>query len=144
MFKHILIPTDGTLLSNKAILHGVALAKSLGASVTVLHVLEPLMVGRRPLAVEGLEAEYQHLIELRARDAFAPALKAGREAGVNVGTVQLAGEHPYEAIIQTARDKGCDLVFMASHGRSGIEGLLVGSETSKVLTHCKLPVIVHR
>lgn len=144
MFKHILIPTDGSALSNKAIQRGIALAKALGAAVTTLHVMEPLRVGNRPVVLDGLEAEYQHLVELRARDAFAVAVKSGQETGVPVSTVQVPHAHPYEAVIETAQEKGCDLIFMASHGRSGIEGLVLGSETNKVLTHTKIPVIVYR
>lgn len=146
MYQHILIPTDGSELSEKAIAHGVALAKTQNAKITALHVTAPFSISTfEPIAVAPNAAE-QHLERARAvasrhLDVVADAAKV---AGVACNTVHAVDHHPYQAIIDTANSKGCDLIAMASHGRSGISAIVLGSETVKVLTHTTIPVLVLR
>ncbi|HXE26758.1 MAG TPA: universal stress protein [Roseiarcus sp.] len=145
MFKHILIPTDGSDLSLKAVLYGVKLAKSCGAKVTGLTVAVPYRV----VAVDAVlipldEADYEE----RSRSASDKALEqvkiAADAAGVTCETVREVHDQPYRAIIDAAQALNCDLIVMASHGRRGISALLLGSETAKVLTHSTVPVLVYR
>jgi len=127
MYQHILIPTDGSELAERGVAHGLALAKSLGAKVYVIYVVEPL------LAITG---DFASVLD--------HAENAAREAGVSCETIQLENVPPHEAIIRTAEDKGCDLIVMSSHGLSGLSTLLIGSVTNKVLTYAKTPVLVCR
>ncbi|MFM9849710.1 MAG: universal stress protein [Hyphomicrobiaceae bacterium] len=144
MYKHILIPTDGSELSDVAITNGVALAKALGAKITALTVMEPWSTGGRPVSLERPRELYEERANECAHKYLQRAVKAALGAGVPVSTEQVFNEHPYGAIIETAKAKGCDLILMASHGRRGIKALLLGSETTKVLTHSTIPVLVHR
>jgi nucleotide-binding universal stress UspA family protein len=144
MYRHILIPTDGSPLSEMAIEHGIGLAKATQAKVTALTVSVPF----DSLAVTpGLLLErHQYLIgaaEAAAKDLSVVA-EAAAAAGVPCATLHVEHDQPYRAIIDTARDKGCDAIVMASHGRRGVAALLLGSETLKVLTHSTIPVVVFR
>ncbi|MFM9849688.1 MAG: universal stress protein [Hyphomicrobiaceae bacterium] len=139
MYRHILIPTDGSVLSEKAIRNGVALAKSLGAKITALTVMEPWSTGGRPVGLERPRQVYEEGANERARQYLEIVVKAALEAGVPVSTEQVFNHHPYEAIIDRASAKGCDLILMASHGWRGLKALVIGSETTKVLTHTKIP-----
>ena len=136
MYRHILIPTDGSELAEQ----GLALAKSLGAKVSVIFVVEPFseMKGR---FLETI-ARYVELRKEQARSVLDRAANAAKEAGVSCETVQVENEQPHQAIIAAAEDKGCDLIVMSSHGRSGLSMLLIGSVTNKVLTLAKTPVLV--
>ena len=127
MYRHILIPTDGSELAERGVAHGLALAKSLGAKVSVIYVVEPL------LAVTG---DFASVLD-RAENA-------AREAGVFCETMQKENVQPDQAIVAAAEDKGCDLIVMSWHGRSGLSTLLIGSVTNKVLTYAKTPVLVCR
>ena len=141
MYRKILIPTDGSELAGKAIEHGVALAKATGASITFLTVTRPYRTGTlETAAIEDTPAEYEAGIAAEADKMLQIAAGVAKAAGA----VQIEDDRPYQAIIDTAGSKGCDLIVMASHGRQGISALLLGSETVKVLTHCKIPVLVHR
>lgn len=142
MYRHILIPTDGSQPAERGLAHGLALAKSIGAKVSVIFVLEPFseMTGRFLEAV----ARYAELRKEQATSVLDRAANAAKEAGVSCETIQVENGQPHEAIIAAARDKGCDLIVMSSHGRSGLSALLVGSVTNKVLTHAKTPVLVCR
>ena len=145
MFKRILLPTDGSPASQQAILAGVALARETGAEVIGLTVVPPfhtLSVDAEML--ESTPAEYEQQARRQAERILADVEEAAREAQVPCRTQQASGDSPDEAIISTARDKGCDLILMASHGRKGIKGLLLGSETQKVLVHSAIPVLVYR
>jgi len=145
MFKNILIPTDGSELAWKAVEHGTALAKSVGAKVTVVTVSLPFHIFTLdPLVVEDTAAQYKTRMEEHAAKLLATMANAAKAAGVPCETVHVVHEHPYQAIIDTAVARGCDLITMASHGRRGVSALLLGSETVKVLTHSKIPVLVHR
>ena len=149
MYSKILIPTDGSELAEKAVKHGVALAKAVGARITILTVTRPYrpewrVVTAEEAMIEDPPAEYQARVTAEADETLRIAAEAAKAAGVACDTLQVEDDHPYKAIIDTAGSKGCDLIVMASHGRSGISALLLGSETTKVLTHCKIPVLVHR
>jgi len=145
MFKNILIATDGSELALKAVEHGIALAKSIGAKVTVVTVSLPFHVFTLdPLVVEDTADQYKKRMQDHASKLLGSVAGAAKAAGIACETVQVEHEHPYRAIIDTATSRGCDLITMASHGRRGVSALLLGSETVKVLTHSKIPVLVHR
>ena len=140
MYRHILIPTDGSELAEHGVTHGLALAKSLGAKVSVIFVVEPFseLKGRFLEAV----ARYAELRKEQATSELDRAAKAAKQAGVSCETIQVENEQPHQAIIAAAEDKGCDLIVMSSHGRGGLSMLLIGSVTNKVLTQAKTPVLV--
>jgi len=140
MYRHILIPTDGSKLAEHGVTHGLALAHSVGAKVSVIFVVEPFseLTGRLLEAV----ATYAELRKEQAASVLDRAANAAREAGLSCEIIQMENAQPHEAIIAAARDKGCDLIVMSSHGRSGLSALLIGSVTNKVLTHAKTPVLV--
>ena len=140
MYRHILIPTDGSQPAERGVAHGLTLAKSLGAKVSVIFVMEPFseMTGRFLEAV----ATYAELRKEQAASVLDSAANAAKQAGVSCETIQVENGQPHQAIIAAAQDKGCDLIVMSSHGRSGLSKLLIGSVTNKVLTHAKTPVLV--
>jgi nucleotide-binding universal stress UspA family protein len=145
MFKHILIPTDGSDLSRKAMLYGVQLARESNAKVTALTIRQPYMVTAvDTFAVVGSQEEFENSSREIADRALEQAKMAGEAAGVGVDAAQEVHDQPYRAIIDCALANGCDLIVMASHGRRGVSALLLGSETSKVLTHSTIPVLVYR
>lgn len=145
MFKHILIPSDGSATSEAAIKKGIAFAREIGARVTGIHVAPDFhVVAMDPLMVIDTREEYAKGCEARGRIILAAIEAEARERGVQCRTLSLTSDYPYEAIIETARGKECDLICMASHGHKGIKGLLLGSETQKVLTHSLIPVLVYR
>jgi nucleotide-binding universal stress UspA family protein len=145
MYINILIPTDGSELAEKAVQHGVALAKATGAKTTVLTVLPSFhTLTTDAEMIEDTPAQYKARMQRQAEKTLSAVARAAQAAGVACETVQIEDEHPYQAIIDTATSKGCDLIVMASHGRHGVSALLLGSETVKVLTHCKIPVLVYR
>jgi len=163
MFKHILLPTDGSDLSTAAIHQGILLAKSIRAKITGLYVMprhsKILSAAQMPTEVSDQSASrckelaeaYLETIEKGAEIARQVAeaclqiiLKSAQDAGVACEVVTERADSPYEAIIRVAEQKGCDLIMMASHGRSGVKAILIGSETQKVLTHSKIPVLVYR
>jgi nucleotide-binding universal stress UspA family protein len=145
MYTNILIPTDGSALAGKATQHGMALAKRIGARITVLTVLPPFHTFTTDAQmIEDTPDEYNVRMQKHAEKTLGAAAQAAQAAGVACETVQIEHEHPYRAIIDTAGSKGCDLIVMASHGRHGMSAIVLGSETVKVLTHCKIPMLVHR
>jgi nucleotide-binding universal stress UspA family protein len=145
MYKHILIPTDGTALSEMAIRQGVVFAKAIQAKVTALTVSSPFHVfDVDPVMVSSTPAQYAAESQARAEKYLAVARVEAGIAGVPCETLHVTQDHVYEAIIDTASKRGCDLIFMASHGRKGMSALVLGSETYKVLTHTKIPVLVCR
>ena len=145
MYKHILIPTDGSALSAKAIEQAISLAKSVGARVTGLTVSIPFHVfALDPLMVSDTAEQYKKDCEDRAEKFLDAITVAAKAAGVQCEVAHVTADHPYEGIIDTATLKGCDLISMASHGRKGVAGLVLGSETHKVLIHSKIPVLVSR
>ena len=141
MYKHVLIPTDGSELSDVAIDHGIALAKALGAKVTAMTVSAPFHIS----AFEpGFVATYKEYISTQAGNVLRAAKDAATAAGVICDVVQIEHEEPYRAIIDTAVKQECDAIVMASHGRRGVAAIVLGSETVKVLTHTTIPVVVVR
>jgi nucleotide-binding universal stress UspA family protein len=145
MYENILIPTDGSELAGKAVQCGITFAKEIGAKITVLTVTAPFHVFTfDPQVVEDTPDQYKKHIEEHAAKILAAAVNAAKAAGVACEAVQVEHEHPYQAIIDTASLEDCDLIVMASHGRRGISAIVLGSETVKVLTHSKIPVLVHR
>ena len=145
MYKHILIPTDGSELSQKAIDYGMALAKSVNAKVTVLTVSTPFHAfAVEPGLIIDTPEQYQKRIAALATKYLNVAKEAALAAGVSCETMHVEHDQPYLAIIETAARKSCDLIVMASHGRRGISAIILGSETVKVLTHSTIPVLVFR
>ena len=145
MYSNILIPTDGSELAEKAVHHGIALAKRIGARVTVLTVLLPFHIFTTDTQMlEDTRAQYNARMQELAETTLGAIAIAAKAAGVACEMIHVDHEHPYRAIIDTAELKGCDLIVMASHGRRGIAAIVLGSETVKVLTHSKIPVLVHR
>jgi len=143
VYKHIIIPTDGSALSAKAIGHGIALARAVNAKVTGITVTTPFhILAMEPGMVTDTPEQYKkHAIALAAK--YLGQIKEAA-SGVECDTVHVEHEQPYQAIINTASSRGCDLIVMASHGRRGLSALVVGSETVKVLTHSTIPVLVYR
>ena len=148
MYKHILVPTDGSKLSAKAIRAAARLARLSGAKLTGLCVTPPYVP---PVYTEGMTTygvvsarAHKELKEKEAKKALAVVEIEGQTSGVEVSKISLTADQPWRAIIGTARSKRCDLIVMASHGRRGLSALLLGSETAKVLTHSKIPVLVCR
>ena len=149
MFKHILIPTDGSTLSAKGVRAGIKLAKALGARVTGLYVALPYtppLYGEAALYyVPGLAPQdFKKIVAKQAAKALDPLLREARAAGVRAGTKTATAGQPYDAILKSARSARCDAIVMASHGRSGIGGAILGSETTQVLARSKIPVLVVR
>jgi nucleotide-binding universal stress UspA family protein len=145
MFKHILLPTDGSKLSEVAIHKAVDFAKSIGAKVTGFHVIPQFHVFTyRTEMLEDTKEEFARDSRAHAEKYLAVIQDAAKQAGIRCETASTTSDHPYEAIIQAAETRGCDLIMMASHGRRGVQGILLGSETYKVLTHSRIPVLVCR
>ena len=147
MFKNILIPTDGSKLSQKAVKSGIAFAKGIKARVTGCYVVEPF----EPYYYGGYappDMPTAKEFERRAIEAGKTYLQqienAARAAGLAYSGSVVKADAPYLGIINAAKKARCDLIFMASHGRRGLSGLLLGSETHKVLTHSKIPVLTYR
>lgn len=147
MYKHVLVPTDGSDLSNEAVTKAVQFARETGARLTVLHVMPeyiPPAFAEFPAAGQASFAEFMKATEETGKSILGAAKKVADDASVACETVALRHTQPYRAIIDVARDKGCDLIFMSSHGRRGLSALVLGSETNKVLTHSSIPVLVFR
>jgi nucleotide-binding universal stress UspA family protein len=145
MYKHILIPTDGSDLSEKAIKQGLALAKSIGAKVTAITVSQTFHTfSVDPVIVTDTPKQYQKNCDARAERYLSIAKNVAKAASVPYEGIHVMHDHPYEAIVGAAKDKGCDLICMASHGRKGMSAIVLGSETVKVLTHSKIPTLVCR
>lgn len=146
MFSNILIPTDGSEQSQRAVRAGVELAQIHKARVTGIHVIPDyhLLIAYEgafdPVTEERIEEEAR----TRAESYLAFVRNTAEEAGVTCDTVCETSDHPYDAILKAAEAKGCDLILMTSHGRKGLAAVLLGSETRKVLTHTRVPVLVVR
>jgi nucleotide-binding universal stress UspA family protein len=147
MYKHILIPTDGSDLSRAAALQGVKLAKSIGARVTAFFAAPPatpvVYNGFLPTGY-GTTVEHAAIIAKTAAKYLGVIEKACAAAGVACQSVHVTDEFAAEAIMAVAKKYKCDLIFMASHARKGLSGVLLGSQTQKVLTQSKIPVLVYR
>ena len=145
MYHHLLLPTDGSPLSEKSVRHGLRLARLLGAKVTGFYAVPEFRAfGYSGAIIGDTQSIFEGQVQAQADAALTFVRTAALEEGVSCDTSQSTHDRPYEAILKAAEDQGCDLIVMASHGRRGIEGLLMGSETQKVLTHGKIPVLVDR
>ncbi len=144
MYKHILIATDGSELANKAVPHGLELAKLCGAKVTALtvrphlddFVAEGVVITVTDEEQEAFKEEIDHHLDFTRKSA--------EEMGVGLETVQVESGEPWKAIVEASKSGDCDLIVMASHGRRGLSALIFGSETQGVLTHSDIPVLVYR
>lgn len=145
MYKNILIATDGSELAHKAVAQGFALAKALGSNVTVVTITEPwtaVVPGEMGMAFPI--DDYEKGAAEGAKTILEATLAEAKAAGIACETVHVSDQYPAEGIISTAKDKGCDLIVMASHGRRGISRLLIGSQTNQVVVHSEVPVLVVR
>jgi nucleotide-binding universal stress UspA family protein len=149
MYKHILVPTDGSKLSDKGVKETIRMAKAIGADITAVHVVDNTYSvfqneGFVMPDLPELRNQFAKANLTRAAEILDKVKAAANESGVPCDTVVASGDLPYESIIRQADKSKCDLIMMASHGRSGLKGILLGSETAKVLTHSKIPVLVVR
>jgi len=142
MFKHILLPTDGSKLSEKSVKQGIRMAKALKANVTALHVIPKFHAFAYQLNM--LESTQDQFSDKSADVANEYLSFVKKVASVECDVVHVTSDKPFKEIIDTAKKKKCDLIMMASHGRRGVERFLLGSETQKVLTHSQIPVLVYR
>ena len=147
MFRHILLPTDGSVLAAKSVAAGIALAKETGARVTGYFALESIPVSYYGEMYALNESDIESM-ERRDRDIaeshLARMKKEAEAAGVEFSSVISTVPSAHIGVIDTARKRKCDVIFMASHGRSGVSRVIMGSVTQKVLTHSKVPVLVYR
>jgi nucleotide-binding universal stress UspA family protein len=147
MYKHILIPTDGSELSRRAVEAGIEFARFIHARVTGFTAIpeyqvpsEAELMSRHAISL----ADYERDAKKQAEIALQPIADGARAAGVDYDADFTQSDHPHEAIIRAAQKHGCDLIFMASHGRRGLSALVHGSETQGVLTHSSIPTLVYR
>lgn len=148
MFKHVLIPTDGSAVAAKAIQAGVALAKQMGAKVTGLYAEGPPLQLHKGGGLMMVQKDVAAELERRSREyaerSVAEVGDAARAAGVPFEPLVVRSIEPYQAIIDAAAQRKCDVICMGSHGHRGLTGLVLGSVTNKVLTHSNIPVVVFR
>ncbi len=147
MFKHILVPTDGSQLSQDTVARAISFAKEAGARITFFCAeqgMPAMYYGMGAIFDAHAPSKFHEMQDSIAHEILDAAEKRAQAAGVDCSKLALTSEEPYEAIIEAANRNECDLIFMASHGRRGISALLLGSETQKVLTHSKIPVLVYR
>jgi len=149
MFKHIMLATDGSEPSIRAENKGIALAKAIGAKVTAIHVVSHFHLHYQPWAApkevhERIEKEHEQEARQVAQKILTQFQDRAKANGITCEGLVVVGDRPYEDIIGNAEKLNCDLIMMASHGRMGVDALLLGSETVKVLTHSKIPVLVVR
>jgi nucleotide-binding universal stress UspA family protein len=146
MYKKILLPTDGSALCDSAVTRGIALAKHLGASVVGFHAIPATsyLIYTEAGPSDVLAEQFERDAAARGERLIKALADEAKAAGVACETLSLVNDHPWEGIIEAAEKTGCDLIFMASHGRRGLSALLLGSETTKVLTHTRIPVLICR
>jgi nucleotide-binding universal stress UspA family protein len=147
MYKHILIPTDGSEIAEKAVAAGIEFAREASAKVTLFTAVpefsppsEGEIMARRVTSI----ADHARNSEKMASGILAPAVERARAAGLEFDTDHVQSNQPWQAIIDGARRHGCDAIFMGSHGRKGLSRLVHGSETQQVLTHSTIPTVVYR
>ena len=145
MYTHILLPTDGSPLSDAAILKCVQFARELGARITGFHAIPEFRVLTHNAAMlDDTKERFLQECRAHATQYLAVLETAAKEAGVPCDTVVTVSDEPHQEIIRIAEERGCDLIAMASHGRKGVKGFLTGSETQKVLSHSRITVLVFR
>jgi nucleotide-binding universal stress UspA family protein len=148
MYKHILLPLDGSEFSMKAVSQGISLAKAVGARVTFISVVPhfrlAVSIGHSSEIVRKLEKDHEEESRKHADELLLKVEAEAEKKGVPCERIAVVDDSPYEQIIANAESAKCDLIVMASHGRRGLDAVLLGSETTKVLTHSKIPVLVVR
>lgn len=145
MYKHILIATDGSDLAEKAVAHGMGLAKALGAKATIVTVTEPWRsMATGEAAVAFPQQEYAKAMSAHAKEVLKRAEAAAAKAGFSGNVVHVSEQYPAEGIVEAARREGCDLIVMASHGRQGLSRMLLGSQASRVMVQSAVPVLICR
>ena len=144
MYKQILVPTDGSEKSARAVQTAAALARLCNAKLEVLSIREPFPYSAISEIQPMPPQEFYNAQERLATSRVEAAIDAARTEGIKAEGATVEALHPWEAVLEQAKVKGCDLIVMASHGRRGLGALLLGSETQKVLTHSTLPVLVIR
>jgi nucleotide-binding universal stress UspA family protein len=147
MFHNILVPTDGSDLAAKAVEHAIQFAKEIGARITAVTITEPFparWVSVEPSQFEYASTEYKKYSDADAEKVLDSVSAVATLAGIECETLQIEHGQVYQAIIDTAAARNCDLIVMASHGRRGVSAVILGSETLKVLTHSQIPVLVYR
>ncbi len=145
MYKHILLTTDGSELSQRAVKHGAQLAKAVGAKLTIITVIKPWQtVAPAEVMISFPEDEYLKSAQAQADTVLEKAASIAKEIGVPCQTQHVIHESTWQAITEAAQSENCDLIVMGSHGRTGLVKLVLGSETQKVLAHSTVPVLVHR
>ena len=147
MFKNILIPTDGSAVANKAVKAGIELASQLGAKVIgyyAVEAIQPRVYGEGYMIDNKTIKVFEQQARQVGQKHIDSMAKIAAAAGVKFAGVMTMAETPFEGIVECAKKQKCDAIFMASHGRRGLAGVIMGSVTHKVLTHSKLPVLVYR
>jgi nucleotide-binding universal stress UspA family protein len=149
MYRNVLLPVDGSALSEAAVKECIALVKASGGKTTAIHVVSHFHLHYQPWAApkamhSKIEKEHEEEARQAAQVMVDQVAQRVRAAGIECGAVVVVGDHPYEEIIRQAEKRKCDLIIMASHGHKGLNAVLLGSETVKVLTHSKVPVLVVR
>lgn len=145
MFKHILLPTDGSRLAQRGVKNGIGFAKSLGARVTLLHVVPPYVPPYDALGyLTVTAADHRKACARSAKAILSRAAAQARKAGVACSTLSLTDLQPWGGILRAAHARRCDAIVIASHGRGAVGGLLLGSETQRVLARARVPVLVTR
>lgn len=145
MYQHILIPTDGSALATTAVKQGLDFAKAIGAEVTILTVHEPFHIFtlENQMITDTSDIYKEHAAR-HAKSILGKCETLSKARDVRCTLLDVESDYPYEAIVDTAKKKKCDLIAMASHGHGGVKAVILGSETQKVLAHSSIPVLVYR
>ena len=146
MYRKILLPTDGSALCESAAQKGINFAKFAGASIVAFHAVPATsyLIYTEAGPSDMLAEQFERDAKVRGERLVEALANRARNAGVRCESLLLTNDHPWESIIEAANTTDCDLIFMASHGRRGLSAMLLGSETARVLTHTKIPVLVYR
>jgi nucleotide-binding universal stress UspA family protein len=146
MYRKILLPTDGSALCDSAAQKGIEFAKFAGASVVAFHAVPATsyLIYTEAGPSDILAEQFERDAKVRGQRLIDTLENLAHQAGVACESVLVTNDHPWEGIVETAMARGCDLIFMASHGRRGLTAMLLGSETARVLTHTRIPVMVYR
>lgn len=149
MYKHILISTDGSELSDRGLTHGLALAKAIGSAVTIVTVTDDDLPSPYDVAFNSRRGknpleENKRMLAASAKAILDAAAQKAASAGVDAAVLHVAESHPAEGIVDAAKERGADLIVMSSHGRRGVRRLMIGSQTAEVVTSTTIPVLVVR
>ena len=146
MYTHILVSTDGSELAGKGVSHGLALARALGCKATVITVTQPfpIIYGREWQPTGEAAKSFRDENQRAAEEVLTPVRAQGQELGISVETLHVPEKSAANGILEAAKDLGCDLIVMSSHGRTGISKVLLGSQANKVVAHSSIPVLIVR